>query len=160
MTKLDIALTGEEIDSFLSDQRTVRLATTGPEGPHAVPLWFVWLEGSMHMNSTLGNLTIVNLTDDSRGAAVVDDGDSYDSLRGVVLHGPVTVGADAVPASRLDAVAAAWSAKYMGGGPLPYDGWRGRVWLRLDPEHVSSWDFRKIPAARVRRDATRGQADA
>jgi len=159
LAKLDIALTPEEVDWFLGEQRTVRLATAGPGGPHVVPLWFVWLEGSMHMNSTLGNVTIVNLADDPRGAAVVDDGDGYDSLRGVVLHGSVTVGSGAVPASRVDAVASAWSVKYMGGGPLPYDRWRGRLWLRLDPDHVSSWDFRKIPAARAQRDA-QSQKDA
>jgi hypothetical protein len=153
MPKLDITLTPEEIDSFLIDQRTVRLATAGAGGPHVVPLWFVWLERSMHMNSTAGNVTIVNLADDPRAAAVVDDGDGYDSLRGVVLHGPVTVGVAAVPASRLDAVEAAWSAKYLSGNPVPFDTWRNRVWMRLDPEHVSSWDFRKIPAARARRVA-------
>ena len=109
----------------------------------------------MHMNTTLGNETIVNLADDPRAAAVVDDGDGYDSLRGVVLHGPVTVGADAVAASRMDAVKAAWSAKYLAGNPVPFDLWRDRVWMRLDPDHVSSWDFGKIPAARAKRDAKR-----
>lgn len=160
MPKLDIALNPKEVDAFLSEQRTVRLATAGPGGPHVVPLWFVWLDGSMHMNSTMGNVTIVNLADDPRAAAVVDDGSDYESLRGVVLHGPVTVDPGDVPPARLGEVTSAWSAKYMGGGPLPYDRWRGRVWLRLDPIQVSSWDFRKIPDARARRDAARAEGDA
>ena len=152
MPMLDISLTTEEIDSFLLEARTVRLATAGSNGPHVVPLWFVWLWGSLHMNSTLGNLTIVNLTDDPRAAGVVDDGEGYDSLRGVVLHGSVTIGEEAVPASRMEAVKSAWSSKYLGGASVPFDLWRGRVWLRLDPSGLSSWDFRKIPAARARRD--------
>ena len=151
MTKLDIALTDDEVEAFLGAQRTVRLATSGGAGgPQVVPLWFVWLDGALFMNSTLGNRTIVNLTDDPRAAAVVDDGDEYESLRGVVLRGEVTVNPDD---PRLERVRERWSAKYMGGGPLPYDRWRSRVWMRLDPSDVASWDFRKIPEARARRGA-------
>jgi len=35
-----IAMSPEEIDAFLADQRTCRVATIGPDGPHATPLWF------------------------------------------------------------------------------------------------------------------------
>ena len=32
-----------ELDDFLSEQRTCRVATVGADGaPHATPLWFVW----------------------------------------------------------------------------------------------------------------------
>jgi hypothetical protein len=153
MPKLDIALTDGELDAFLNEQRTVRLATAGPAGPQVVPLWFVWVDGSMFMNTRLGNRTVVNLADDPRAAATVDDGFDYDTLRGAVLRGPVVVGADD---PRLDEVRGRWSAKYLNGNPVPFDQWRDRVWLRLDPQDVASWDFRKIPAARARRDAERG----
>jgi nitroimidazol reductase NimA-like FMN-containing flavoprotein (pyridoxamine 5'-phosphate oxidase superfamily) len=148
MPKLDLPLSLEERDAFLHEQRTVRLATCGRAGPQVVPLWFVWLDGSMFMNTTRGNLTIVNLTDDPRAAATVDDGFDYDSLRGVVLRGPVvTAGDDA----RLEEVRTRWSGKYLNGGPVPFDRWRNRVWLRLDPVHEASWDFRKMDEARERR---------
>jgi len=151
--KLDIALTQEELDAYLASERTVRLATTGRDGPQVVPLWFVWLDGSLFMNTTRGNRTVVNLTDDPRAAATIDDGFDYGSLRGVVLRGPVVV--DARDDARLEQVRRRWSAKYLGGNPVPFDGWRNRLWLRLDPAEVASWDFRKIPDARARRDARR-----
>jgi nitroimidazol reductase NimA-like FMN-containing flavoprotein (pyridoxamine 5'-phosphate oxidase superfamily) len=148
--KLDLSLSRAERDAFLDEQRTARLATCGRGGPHVVPLWFVWLDGSMFMNSTLGNVTIVNVTDDPRAAATVDDGYGYDTLRGVVLSG---LAAPAADDPRLDEVRTRWSAKYLDGGPVPFDRWRNRIWLRLDPEDVASWDFRKMDEARARRAA-------
>jgi nitroimidazol reductase NimA-like FMN-containing flavoprotein (pyridoxamine 5'-phosphate oxidase superfamily) len=148
--KLDLSLSNEERDAFLDEQRTVRLATCGSTGPQVVPLWFVWLDGSLFLNTTRGNLTIVNLTDDPRVAATVDDGFDYDSLRGVVLRGPVV---DAGDDGRLDEVRTRWSRKYLNGRPVPFDRWRNRVWLRLDPVHEASWDFRKMADARARRAA-------
>ena len=33
-----IAMTNEELDAFLGQQRTCRLATLGPDGPHVSPV--------------------------------------------------------------------------------------------------------------------------
>jgi nitroimidazol reductase NimA-like FMN-containing flavoprotein (pyridoxamine 5'-phosphate oxidase superfamily) len=148
--KLDLSLSPEERDAFLAEQRTARLATCGRAGPQVVPLWFVWLGGSMYLNTTRGNLTIVNLADDPRAAATVDDGFDYETLRGVVLRGTVVEAGDD---DRLQEVRSRWSRKYLEGGPVPFERWRNRVWLRLDPVHESSWDFRKMDEARARRAA-------
>jgi hypothetical protein len=56
---------------------------------------------------------------------------------------------------RLPAVREAFGRKYFGGNEPPYERWRNRFYLRLTPDDVSSWDFRKIPEARARRDAKR-----
>jgi nitroimidazol reductase NimA-like FMN-containing flavoprotein (pyridoxamine 5'-phosphate oxidase superfamily) len=158
MPKLDLSLTESELDSFLGGQRTVRLATSGPDGlPHVVPLWYVWYDATMFMNSTLGNVTIRNLHGNPRVAGIVDDGEGYEELRGALLHGMVEP-ADGDP--RIQAVSDLWSRKYMGGGPLPYGRWKNRVWLRMVPDRIKSWDFRKIPEAKERSgsksDAGRG----
>jgi hypothetical protein len=151
MAKLDLSLTAGELEAFVGAQRTVRVATADPRGrPHVVPLWYVWLEGAMFMNSTLGNLTVRHIEANPRVAALVDDGETYDELRGVLLHGPTT---RAVEDPQLPTVAKLWSRKYLGGDPVPFDRWRNRVWLRLDPETITSWDFRKIPEARARAKA-------
>jgi hypothetical protein len=115
--------------------------------PQAVPLWFVWLGGAMYLNSTLGNVTVENLLQGSGlAAAVIDDGQAYDVLRGVVVRGRVSPANDD---PRVPQVKQAWSDKYMAGNPVPYDRWRDRVWMRLDAEEISSWDFRKIPEAKA-----------
>lgn len=153
MPRLQIGMSPREVDGFLETARTVRLATAGPDGtPHVVPLWFVWYDRTMFLNTTLGNLTIENLDGRPRAAGVVDAGEGYDEIRGVELRGDVE---RAAGDPRLEEVAGRWSAKYLGGAPVPFDRWRGRVWLRLAPGAVRSWDFRKIPEARARRDAAR-----
>jgi hypothetical protein len=115
-----------------------------------VPLWFVWHDETLFLNSTRGNPTVENALRDGRAAAVIDDGDEYDVLRGVTISGRVE---EAEDDPRLPRVEREWSAKYLRGEEVPYRRWRNRVWLRLVPERIASWDFRKIPEAKARRDA-------
>jgi len=151
MTKLDLSLSPEEVEDYLTTQRTVRLSTVGPDGfPHAIPLWFVWLEATVFMNSTLGNITMRNLGHDPRATGCVDDGTAYEELRGVLVHGRVETANDD---PRIPYVEHVWSEKYLAGNPVPFSSWRRRTWLRLRPERITSWDFRKIDQARARRAA-------
>lgn len=155
MAKLDISLTPEELDDYLATQRTVRIATADSGGtPHVIPLWFVWHDGSMFLNSTLGNVTVENLTRSGVATAGVDDGETYDELRGVVL---TSRAARADDDPRIAEVERLWSQKYLGGNPVPYGAWRNRAWFRLDPETTASWDFRKIPEAKARRAAAKAE---
>ncbi len=145
--RLDLSFERDELDRYLDEQRTVRVATVDERGaPHVVPLWFVWLDGTMFLNSTLGNVTVRNLETNPVATGVVDDGESYDQLRGVTIRGSIRWRDE----SRMDAVNEAWSKKYLGGSPVLFDRWKNRVWFHLVPQHVSSWDFRKIPEARAR----------
>ena len=155
MARLDISLTPQELEDYLTTQRTARVATVDGDGTaHVVPLWFVWLEGSMFLNSTLGNVTVDNMLRSGKATAGVDDGETYDQLRGVVL---TSRAARADDDPRIPEAERLWSEKYMGGNPVPYGAWRNRAWFRLDPETTASWDFRKIPEAKARRDAARAK---
>lgn len=148
MAKLDISMSGEEIDRYLLEQPTVRVATADDDGvPHVVPLWFVWHDGAIFLNSTLGNVTVENMLQSGRATGVVDSGERYDELRGVTIAGEIERLGDVAP----DEVERAWSEKYLGGNEPPYRRWRNRSWFRLVPRSVASWDFRKIPEARARR---------
>jgi nitroimidazol reductase NimA-like FMN-containing flavoprotein (pyridoxamine 5'-phosphate oxidase superfamily) len=154
MTKLDLSLTPEEVEDYLASQPTVRLATVTAEGrPHVVPLWFVWLEDTAFMNTTLGNLTVRNLQRDPEATGCVDDGERYDDLRGVLLHGRVER-ADEDP--RIPAAERLWSEKYLAGNPVPFGTWRNRAWFRLRPERITSWDFGKIAGSRAGARRSRG----
>ena len=147
MATLDLSLTEAELHAYLSEQRTARLATADAEGaPHVVPLWFVWHEGAVYLNSTLGNVTVENMLRSGRATAVVDDGVAYEELRGVTIGATVERLGDYAP----EPVEREWSEKYMAGGEVPYRRWRNRSWFRLDPVRMTSWDFRKIPEAKAR----------
>jgi nitroimidazol reductase NimA-like FMN-containing flavoprotein (pyridoxamine 5'-phosphate oxidase superfamily) len=157
VAKLDLSLGPEELEAYLAAQRTIRLATCGPLGSQVVPLWFLWIDRTVFMNSTLGNVTIRNLQRDPRATGTIDDGEAYDELRGVLVQGTVKWASDD---PRLETAKQAWSQKYMGGNPVPYDRWKNRVWFRLIPDRITSWDFRKIPEAKVRAKAEAEQREA
>ena len=113
MAKLDLSLTAPELESFLSGQRTIRLATATPTGqPHVVPLWFVWVDRTVFMNSTLGNVTIQNLERNPAATGSVDDGEAYEELRGV-LPRPAHVPAPPSDRSRRSAAAPPRNAAVM-----------------------------------------------
>jgi hypothetical protein len=141
-----IAMTPEEVDAFLAGQRTCRVATTGPDGPHVTPLWFVWHGGALWLTSLSRSQRWTDLLRDPRVAVVVDTGEGYDELRGVELRGRVEVVGEVPrtgePAPELEGPEQAFADRYSGGTILR-DGRHG--WLRLVPEKITSWDFRKIP---------------
>jgi PPOX class probable F420-dependent enzyme len=157
MAALDVSLSRDEIDVYLRDQRTVRVATVGADGtPHVIPLWFVWVDGGLYVNTTKGNRSVRNLEHDPRASVTVDDGDGYDELRGVTMAGTMR---EASEDPQLDTVVSAFAEKYFGGNAPHFTRWRNRFFLKLVPERVASWDFRKIPEARARRDAARARAE-
>lgn len=140
-----IAMTPDEVDAFLAEQRTCRVATVGSTGPHATPLWFVWQEGALWLTSLSRSQRWTDLQNDPRIAVVVDAGEDYGELRGVEMRGRVEVVGEVPrtgePVPELDGPEQAFADKYSG-GTVVRDG--RHAWLRLAPEKITSWDFRKI----------------
>ena len=153
MAKLDVSMDDGELAGFLAKAWTARVASIAPDGwPHVVPLWFVWMEGTLLVNTTRGNRTVRNLQADPRSAVTIDDGERYDELRGAVLRGDLSEAADDD-----GTITAAFGDKYFGGNQPHFASWRDRLFLRMEPERISSWDFRKIPEALARREAERNR---
>jgi PPOX class probable F420-dependent enzyme len=144
-----IAMTPAEIDAFLAVEQTCRVATTGADGrPHVAPLWFVWDGAALWLNSTVRSQRWTDLVRDPRVAVVVDAGERYDQLRGVELAGTATpVGPvpreDTGPVAELAGPERLFARKYAGTDTFAPDG--RHAWLRVDPDKIMSWDFRKIP---------------
>lgn len=141
-------MTAEEIDAFLGEERTCRVASVGADGsPHNTPLWFVWDGAALWLNSLTTSQRWADLQRDPRVSVVVDAGHDYGELRGVEMRGAVAVVGDvprsAAPDADLEVPERAFGEKYIGGAYVP-DG--RHAWLCLRPEKVVSWDFRKIPA--------------
>ncbi len=143
-----IAMTAAEVDEFLAAERTCRVATAGKDGrPHVVPLWFVWDGTSLWLSSVVRSQRWTDLMRDPRVAVVIDAGVEYTELRGVELSGEVVpVGDDTahrpppIPSSTTSEQL--FADKYTGGVKVPPDG--RHAWLRLTPEKLVSWDFRKL----------------
>jgi len=81
-------MTPQEIVDFLENQRTVIIATTRKTGSpvmHAV--WFVYLDNAIYINIQRASFKMKNILRDNRVCALVEDGESYFELRGVMIEG-------------------------------------------------------------------------
>ena len=139
-------MNGEELTSFLGEQHTCRFATTGSDGPHVAPVWFVWDGQAIWVYSLIRSQRWTNVSRDPRVAVVIDDGHHYHELHGVEIEGQATVvgpvprtgdedSPELVEPERL------MSAKYFG-AEMTHDG--RHAWLRITPQKIVSWDFRKL----------------
>ena len=140
-----LRLTDEELEELLNETRTMRAGTVSPDGsPHVVPLWFVWHDGAIWINNLRKSRRTRDLHSGSEVALCIDTGHDYFELRGAVLYGrPEEVDPDD-PA--LPEVRTGFGDKYFGGVEVPDV--KSHQWLKMTPERVVSWDFRKIPAGR------------
>ncbi|MBW3708748.1 pyridoxamine 5'-phosphate oxidase family protein [Streptomyces griseus] len=142
-----IMMTPGERDAYLRERRTCPVATLGPDGaPHIGALWFVWDGDSLWLYSITRSLRWSQLRKDARIAVVVDDGEGYEELRGVELTGRAEFVGEAPrtgePCPELGEPERLFPAKYFGMTAMPHDG--RHAWLRLTPETITSWDFRKL----------------
>ena len=142
-----IAMNAEELTSFLGEQRTCRFATTGPDGPHVAPVWFVWDGQALWVYSLTRSQRWANVARDPRVAVVVDDGHHYHELRGAEIEGAAAVvgpaprtGGEDVP--ELAEPERLMAAKYFDQPQMIHDG--RHAWLRITPLKLVSWDFRKL----------------
>lgn len=143
-----IAMTPDELDAFLAEERTCRVATVSPQGPHNTPLWYAWHGGSIWLTSLYRSQRWTDLMRDPRVAIVVDAGHDYGELRGVELRGRVEVVGEVPrvgePNPELEPVEQLFADRYTG-GTFVHD--QRHAWLRMTPEKVTSWDFRKLGAS-------------
>ena len=75
-------------------ERIAWIATVGENGfPHAVPVWFVWHEGTVLFASEPGSVKVKNARRDARVLVHLDSGDDGEQL--TVLQGTAELFADA-----------------------------------------------------------------
>ena len=88
-------MTPEEVREFLAEQMVMQCATVGPRGlPHMVPLWFVASDGELRGWTYAKSQKAKNLERDPRATLGIEDGVSYEQLRGVMLECDVQVERD------------------------------------------------------------------
>jgi hypothetical protein len=141
-------MAAEEIEDYLTHERTCRVATVGANGePHVKPLWFVWVDGALWLNSIVKSQRWTDVIRSPKVAIVIDGGEEFMELHGVEIIGTAEVVGD-TPRTKLAPegdparpAEDAFGAKYAGGQFIP-DG--RHAWLRVVPEKMTSWDFRKI----------------
>lgn len=142
-----IMMSPDELDAYLGAERTCRVATVSGDGaPHVSALWFAWDGTSLWLFSITRSKRWADLRGDQRIAVVIDSGVEYGELRGVELSGSAVFVAETPrtgePCPELDVPERLFAQKYFGMDTMPYDG--KHAWIRLTPEAITSWDFRKL----------------
>ncbi len=145
--RAQIVMSADEIVEFVGRSRTGTLATIGADGqPHLVAMWYGILDGEIWLETKTKSQKAANLRRDPRFTFMIEDGESYDTLRGVSFEGTVEIVDDAETAFRVGV--SVWE-RYTG----PYtDEMRPavdmmmnkRVCVRLVTARTRSWDHRKL----------------
>ncbi len=88
MARKDITMTDAEVLDFLTNGHTLQVATIGGDGfPHLAPMWFTVDDGKVVFRSFTKSQKIVNLVRNPKLTVLVEDGNGYDELRGVMIKG-------------------------------------------------------------------------
>jgi len=145
--RAQIAMTDDEVAAFVEHSRTATMATIGPTGaPHVVAMWFAVIDGQIWFETKARSQKAQNLRRDDRLTVLVEDGLTYDTLRGVSLEGRGVIVED--PEALWRVGVNVWE-RYTGpfteeARPLVETMLNKRVAVRLEVERVRSWDHRKL----------------
>jgi len=142
-----IELTEAEQRAFLEAARTITLSTIDQRGfPHSVAMWFV-MDGDTALMTTYGkSQKTLNVERNPKVALLAESGQTYDSLKGVLIRGYAEVVRDEdLCLQTLKAI----NGKMMGSFPDGIDEAlraqaRKRVVLRIKADRISSWDHSKL----------------
>jgi PPOX class probable F420-dependent enzyme len=142
-----ITMTDDEVATFLVQQRTATMATLGPSGaPHLVAMWYAVIDGQVWFETKSRSQKAVNLRRDPRITCMVEEGETYDTLRGVSLEGTGVIVED--PEALWEVGVSVWE-RYNGPytdevKPLVEFMLHKRIAVRIDVDRVRSWDHRKL----------------
>ncbi len=154
MPRREISMSPAEARAFLEQGRTVHVASLHPDGrPHLVPMWYVVEEGNVVFRSFTVSQKIRNLRRDPRLSVLVERGEAYAELQGVMIQGRARLVDDPEYVLSLYGRLA---AKYpiVGGAPRSLSPQEleaafGRHAAKntavvVEAERVASWDHRKL----------------
>jgi PPOX class probable F420-dependent enzyme len=146
------SMTPEEVREFLKTQRTLIVSTLKRDGaPVSHALWFTYLDDAVYFDTQSESFKARNIRRDSRVCCLVEAGEKYFELRGVMIQGRCVPVEDAEEVRRVEAAAAEKNAR-IGSGLEDLPGWFGdsrrgrrsrgdRVLLKVPLEKVTTWNF-------------------
>ena len=143
-------MTPSEAWLFVKEHYKMVLCTLDPYGfPHAAPVWYVVIGEKIYFRAQPYKKKIKNILNKPQAAGVIEDGDRYTELRGVMIQGITRiVDSDKVIRNEVftllaekykklrdtDVFPEKWQEKY---------GREHRVVVEFSPTHFVSWDNRK-----------------
>ena len=146
-----IQLSEVEITEYLSSSRTMILVSNGKDGhPHPMPMWFaVDIDNCIYMTTFRKSQKINNLRKDPRATLLIESGDEYEELKGLVVYTDVEFIEDAESVMHiLEQITLQRSEiqksdnKDISQGMLKTA--EKRIGLKFTPTNILSWDHSKL----------------
>jgi len=142
-----ITMSDDEIAQYLERSRTATMATLGATGtPHLVAMWYAVIDGEIWFETKARSQKAVNLRRDPRITVMIEDGLTYDALRGVSVEGTAEIVED--PDAIWEVGVSVWE-RYNGPyteemKPLVEFMLHKRIAVRVRAERTRSWDHHKL----------------
>ncbi len=142
-----IVMTEDEIDEFLQGRHSMTMSTVAGDGSiHSVAMWYGFLEGAVAIESKAKAQKVVNLRRNPTMTMLVEDGETYETLRGVSFVGRGEIVEDPDRIWELGvSVFSRYNAPYTE-EMKPYVEMmlNKRVVVKMLVDKVISWDHRKL----------------
>ena len=146
-----IRMSEQEVRDFLRSNKTITINSNGSGGyPHPMPMWFaVDDDGTVRMTTFRKSQKVLNIRRDPRVSLIVESGEEYNQLRGVVVYGraevvddPEVVKATLRKISGIGTIADPEARK--GAEAVIANTAAKRIAILIRPEKTVSWDHRKL----------------
>ena len=157
MARKDISLSDPELSEFLESGHTLHVASIDGDGyPHLAPMWYVVREGKITFRSFTKSQKILNLRRNPKVSVLLESGETYDELKGVMIRGTATLIDER---ATVLAIYGAIAAKYrmVGGQSVELDGEaleaafgsyaEKNTAVVVEPVKVASWEHAKLGGA-------------
>jgi nitroimidazol reductase NimA-like FMN-containing flavoprotein (pyridoxamine 5'-phosphate oxidase superfamily) len=148
-----LKLSHNEIDALMSAEARLRIATVGPGTRiNLTPMTFGWAGGKVYIFGRGQKVT--NLRRDGTATVLVDIGEAWRDLQGIMLQGQAEILETAAAEAADEDLAAAQlniGQKHgieKDGAPAPYKATaagNSRRWIVFTPEHIVSWNNKNLP---------------
>jgi PPOX class probable F420-dependent enzyme len=143
-----IVMSDDEIVEFIDHSRTATMATLSADGkPHLIAMWYAVIDGEIWFETKAKSQKAVNLRRDPTITVMIEDGKTYDTLRGVSIDGRAEI-VDSDPDLLLRVGISVWE-RYTGPytdemKPFVDQMMNNRIAVRVVPTRTRSWDHRKL----------------
>lgn len=130
---------------MLAETIPMRFASYTEDGPpHVVPVWHAHIGDSIYFDTDRDSVKVRNVEETGVAAGVVDAGDTYASLRGVLVQGEASVADDETRRRVLQHNTDKWFDGEVPDFVQQRNAGVERVAVELQMDHMTTWDFRKV----------------
>ena len=147
-----IRMTEDEVREYFAGQKVINVASIGPNGrPHLAPLWYYPYENGVATWTYGTSQKAKNLQRLPEATVLIEDGDSYEKLRGISMEADVRLVEDTAEVTRMGITLMQRYAGAKPGDPVP-DQLRSfiegqapkRIGLVFRPTKLVTWDHTKL----------------